>query len=86
MLTINEYGFADGDRQWDGEYIVKTDRKNDHWSIEIAIPLAQFNITGDPGTTMGLNFRRKQPRLGGSADWQVPIDYDPKTFGLMIMR
>ncbi len=28
-----------------------------------------------------LNFRRKQARTWGSADWQVPIDYDPRTFG-----
>ncbi len=34
----------------------------------------------------GLNFRRKQARTWGSADWQVPIDYDPRTFGRIDMK
>lgn len=33
-----------------------------------------------------LNFRRKQARTSGSADWQVPIDYDPRTFGELDLR
>ena len=69
-------------RNWDGEYEVATRREADRWSIEIRIPLAQFGAKTESGAAMGLNFRRKQPRLNTSADW-MPIDYDPRTLGVL---
>jgi hypothetical protein len=35
---------------------------------------------------MGLEFRRKQKRLNSAADWQVPLDYNPATYGVMVLR
>ncbi|MCP4568159.1 MAG: hypothetical protein GY841_11330 [FCB group bacterium] len=85
-LTIDQYGFAGGDRSWDGEYRVKTYQGDSYWSIEAVLPLAQFGIAANTDDIWGINFKRKQQRLNISANWQVPIDYDPKTFGLMILR
>lgn len=91
-LTMNSEGYMDGDRNWDGKYVVKSSRGADYWTVEAAIPLDQFQVTGKsvvagkPGLKWGINFRRKQPRRNSSADWQVPIDYDPKSFGTMTME
>jgi hypothetical protein len=85
-LTMDENGYMSGDRGWNGEYDIKTIHGDDFWTVEAAIPLKQIGATVRQGTKMGLNFRRKQARLSSSADWQVPIDYDPKTFGILIME
>ncbi len=74
------------EREWNGEYEVKTVKAEDYWSIEACIPLDQFGVIVSNRSMWGLNFRRKQPRLKTSADWQLPIAYDPKTFGILLMR
>jgi hypothetical protein len=79
-ISFDENMWYTADREWDGEYEVATSQGDDLWSIEIAVPLAQFGPAA-VGGRWGLNFRRKQARAGASADWQVPIDYDPRTFG-----
>jgi len=38
------------------------------------------------GRRMGLEFRRKQKRLNCAADWQVPLDYNPATYGVMLLK
>ena len=80
-ITFDETMWYTANREWDGEYEVATQRTDDRWSVEIRVPLAQ--IGGDIGQfpAWGANFRRKQARTSASADWQVPIDYDPNTFG-----
>jgi len=86
-LSRNEVsGYMDADRDWDGRYDIKTILGPDSWTVEVAVPLDQFGVSGYPRKEMGLNFRRKQARLGTSADWQVPIDYDPRTLGILIME
>jgi len=85
-LTIEESGYASGDRGWNGSYKTKSQMGDDFWSIEIAIPLSAFGAQIKPGDRWGLNFRRKQKRLNAVANWQVPIDYDPKTFGVLQMH
>lgn len=79
-------GYFEGDKSWNGDYLAKTYLGDNYWDIEIQIPLAQFGVTGDLGKSFGLNFLRKQKRLNASADWQVPIDYDPKTFGILLFN
>jgi hypothetical protein len=79
-ISFDETMYPAGEQEWDGEYDVATFQGDDHWSIEIAIPLAELGAAAD-GRVWGLNFRRKQARAAASADWQVPIDYDPRTFG-----
>jgi predicted phosphodiesterase len=80
-ITFDETMWYTTNREWDGEYEVATQRTDDRWSVEIRVPLAQ--IGGDIGQLHALraNFRRKQARTSASADWQIPIDYDPSTFG-----
>ena len=85
ILVNLEAGF-DADRTWNGTYEVKTIKGSDFWSIEACIPLDQFEIAIKPGQKWGLNFRRKQKRFNSSADWQVPITYDPETYGFLIMK
>ncbi|GAI14376.1 unnamed protein product, partial [marine sediment metagenome] len=80
-----EAGF-DADRTWNGTYEVKTIKGSDFWSIEVRIPLNQFEFAIKSGQKWGLNFRRKQKRFNSSADWQVPITYDPETYGYLIMK
>lgn len=79
-------GFMQGDLAWDGQYEVKTQRFADGWTLEARIPLATFGVWLAQGDTWRVNFRRKQARLTKAADWQTPIEYDPRTFGLLIAR
>lgn len=74
------------DRAWNGNYEVKTYRGNNFWTVEARIPFEQLAAKGKPGQQWGINFRRKQKRFNSTADWQVPISYDPKTFGFLIMK
>jgi hypothetical protein len=77
---------VDADPGWNGDYEVKTFKGGDFWSIEIRIPLEQLGTVGAYEQTWALNFRRKQRRLNSSADWQVPIGYDPQDYGILVMR
>jgi len=80
-ITFDETMWYTTHREWDGEYDIATQRADDRWSVEMRIPLEQMggNVTARPAWRA--NFRRKQARTGAAADWQVPIDYDPGTFG-----
>ncbi len=81
-IVIREDGSWEADPDWNGEYEVGTAREADGWGIEMRIPLDQ--LAAGIGT-WGVNFRRKQPRLG-NGDWQVPISYDPGTYGLLVFE
>ncbi|MDD5530593.1 MAG: sugar-binding protein [bacterium] len=76
----------DADRNWNGVYEVKTSKGNNFWTVEARIPLSQFGVSGKPGQQWRLNFRRKQKRTQSTGDWQVPITYDPNTYGILIMK
>jgi 3',5'-cyclic AMP phosphodiesterase CpdA len=80
-ITFDENMWYNADRTWDGEYDVATRRSDDRWSVEIRIPLSQIGGDIEENPTWRANFRRKQARTGTTADWHVPIDYDPGTFG-----
>jgi len=80
------FGYYFGNRHWDAKYKVKTSKDNDYWYVEAAIPLAQMHIKAASGQSWGLNFVRKQKRLKNSADWQVPVDYDPQSFGVLKLK
>jgi len=79
-------GFYGGDRTWNGEYEVRTERSPTAWTVELRIPIAQFATRIDPNTEWRINFRRKQPRRGTAGDWQVPIDYDPASYGYLRLK
>jgi len=85
-LTPGEDGYFGGDRKWDGVYTIKTGRGKNFWTVEAVIPLDQFGVIGKPGSSWGLNFRRKQPRYGVAGGWQTPMDYNPATFGRLLMQ
>jgi len=80
-ITFDETMWYTANREWDGEYEVATQRTDDRWSVEIRIPIAQIGGDIERFWAWGANFRRKQARTSATADWQVPIDYDPGTFG-----
>jgi predicted phosphodiesterase len=80
-ITFDETMWYTADRDWDGEYEVATRRMDDRWSVEVRIPLAQIGGDLEKTPSWMANFRRKQARTSASADWQVPIDYNPGTFG-----
>ena len=86
-ISFDEAWLYDVDRSWDGEYEVATHRTFDRWSIEVRIPRESLGLETTPGQILGANFRRKLGRTrGGIADWQVPIDYDPRTFGELVLN
>lgn len=74
------------DRAWDGEYEAAGARNGEGWNIEVRVPLAALGATAGPGSVWGLNFRRKQARTMAAADWQVPIDYNPRSFGELVFE
>ncbi len=76
-------GYWSGDPSWNGEYIVKTDRGDDFFTIEACIPMSQLGVTIESGETWRVNFRRKQHRLNDSYALQVPWSYDPSTLGAL---
>jgi hypothetical protein len=80
-ITFDENMWYTADRTWDGEYDVATRRLDDRYSIEVRIPLKDIGGDIAKNPVWRANFRRKQARTGATADWQVPIDYDPGTFG-----
>jgi hypothetical protein len=85
-ITVGPDWQTDSDPSWNGTYEVKTSKGAKEWILEVAIPLAQLGATGKAGEAWRLNFRRKQKRLNTSGDWQVPITYDFRTYGRLIMK
>ncbi|NIN00334.1 MAG: hypothetical protein GTO24_20315 [candidate division Zixibacteria bacterium] len=85
-VMVKEGAAIDVDRDWNGMYEAKTFKGKDYWTIEVRIPLSQLETQGEPGKTWALNFRRKQKRLDTAGDWIVPLDYNPKDYGLLIMK
>jgi len=82
-----EDSYADADREWNGNYKVKTQKGENYWSIEVKIPIKQLGLkeikTDD---RMRLNFRRKQSRLNTASNWQTPIEYYADTYGFLIIK
>ena len=85
-ITVKGGWSVETDAKWNGRYEVKTSKGADSWSIEARIPLKALATTAKPGKHWKLNFRRKQKRLGTSADWQVPVGYDPVNYGVLELK
>jgi hypothetical protein len=85
-ITVQDSRAVDADRAWNGTYEVKTFTDKDYWSIEVKIPLEQLGTRVVSGNTWAINFRRKQRRLNSTADWQVPISYDPRDYGTLVLK
>jgi predicted phosphodiesterase len=74
------------DPKWNGTYEVATSRGADYWLVEARIPLDELGAKAKAGDQWNVNFRRKQRRLATSADWQVPVGYDPVGYGVLELR
>jgi hypothetical protein len=85
-LTKAENGYVAADKSWNSICDVKTSKGNGFWSMEARLPIKQFGAALKSGDQWRLNFRRKEPRLRSSADWQAPIDYDAETYGTMTIK
>jgi hypothetical protein len=94
QITFDENMWWTQHPEWDGEYEIATSRGDDRWTFEMRVPFDSLKGEAEPGDqpvlqtmrapgtrTWRINFRRKQQRTGGSSDWQVPIDYNPESFG-----
>lgn len=79
-------GYYAADRSWDGMYKTKTAKTDAGWTVEAAIPLSQFGVKYSNDNKIEINFRRKQARHHQNANWQIPIDSNPKTFGILRLR
>ena len=75
-----------GDKAWNGKYESKVIKCADGWNVEAKIPLKQFGIMEKSGMQMGINPVRKQKRLNNAAAWQLPRDYNPRTFGVLTLQ
>ncbi len=80
-ITFDENMYYTADRDWDGHYEVAVQRTEHYWSTEVRMPMDEVEGDVVANPNWGLNFRRKQPRTDSACDWQIPIDYDPGTFG-----
>ncbi len=85
-ITVEDGAYSGVDRDWNGTYETATARGDDRWTIEVKIPLEALETRGEYEKVWTLNFRRKQRRLQTSADWQVPISYNPNDYGILVMR
>lgn len=85
-ISFDTTGWYTATREWDGNYIVASLKDEKSWDVEVQIPLVELNAKAESGKSWGLNFRRKQKRLNTSGDWQIPIDYNPITFGELKMQ
>lgn len=85
-ILVEEEVAIEADREWNGAYKVKTAKGRDYWSIEAQIPLSDLDTEGESGKTWAVNFRRKQKRLNSTGDWQVPISYNPRDYGILLMK
>jgi hypothetical protein len=85
-ITRDAGGAPRGDPRWNADLEIRTARSPFAWAVEASLPLAQFAARTGENQPWPMNFRRKQPRLGAAADWQVPIDYDPETYGLLMFK
>ncbi len=85
-ISMGAEGYYGGDKSWNGNYTVRTFEDSGYWSVEARVPLAQFGIKPLKGMKMGINFLRKQQHRKGAADWQVPIDYNPRSYGVLVLQ
>jgi predicted phosphodiesterase len=85
-IYFGSLGYFTGSKSWNGSYSVKATRDKGYWNVEARIPLKQLKAIGKSGQDWGINFLRKQKRLDAAADWQAPIDYNPKTFGKLKLK
>ncbi|MBC8450797.1 hypothetical protein H8D73_01135, partial [bacterium] len=85
-ITFDENMRYTVDASWDGEYEIACRMTDDGWRAEVKLPFSAFGVGSGEAGVWGLNFRRKQHRTQSQADWQVPIDYNPKTFGELTLE
>ncbi len=74
------------DASWDGEYEIACRMTDGGWRAEMRMAFSEFGVRAGETAIWGLNFRRKQHRTQSQADWQVPIDYNPRSFGELILE
>lgn len=73
--------------EWNADCEVQVANMNGVWVLEARIPLKDLGVTQiASGDRWHVNFRRKQQRLGTSADWMVPINYEPEVYGEMVFE
>jgi hypothetical protein len=80
-IVWDSTGWYTTKRDWNIDSEIATVRGADFWSLEARVPLSELNIRLKGAGPLYLNFRRKQKRLNSTGDWQVPIEYDPHTYG-----
>ncbi len=89
-LTIRRIGALDGAAQeitWTEEMRVAAVRDENGWSMELALPFDELEIT--PSTRqIGFNFARRRVRDGAVsfAYWQPLLDHDEPVFGRLLLK
>jgi hypothetical protein len=80
-------GSYGSDRSWNGACRSAGRRASGEWTLELAIPFETLGAKAPhAGDHWRVNFRRKEIGKESSADWQVPIDYNPATYGVLVFE
>ena len=71
--------------QWTGNWVARTAREGDAWTVEIQIPLAVVDSRPAEGALWKVNFTRSQKRLRENSSWApIPVRFhDPSRFADM---
>ena len=85
-IEFNEAMIYTTDPAWDSECEAAVRVGEDRWVLEVAIPFSALGAVVSDGDAWRINFRRKQQRIRAVEDWQIPIDYNPSTFGELILE
>ena len=79
-------GYWSADNSHLTDHIVKAVVGDNYWSVEMKLPLDQFNQSINPDDKWRLTFRRKQARVASSAALQIPWSYNPNSYGQLIFE
>lgn len=88
LLSPAADGYWNGDRSWSSGAVAEVSSDEESWSITVPVSWTSLGVPGPPpaGSWIGINFRRKQHGGERIGNFQVPIDYDPNTFGRMYFK
>lgn len=84
ILVRGPDDYAGEGAKWNGDFSAMASRGPDGWSSEIRVPYAALGAAPPgAGSEWRTNFRRKEMGKGSSADWLVPITWNPERFGVL---
>jgi len=70
--------------KWNGNFQIKTDRRDKEWVVEMSIPLKDLGLVKlDKDSQLRMNIRRRQNENNQLAYWTYNWDYLTKNYGIL---